>query len=237
MLVDADFARQQERYTTARRFFRDCLLWIGFHTLVKADIRGLEHIPPAGPTIVMMNHRGAVDPFVVLGAVRPRFIVPMSKIENFRIPVIGQLMKWWGVYPVRRGEVDRAALQNTVDLLKHGNLVLMAPEGTRQPAMIEGKDGMTYVAIKANAVIVPVGIDGTREFLHNLKRLRRTRITMNFGPAFRFRTGRRDRIPREEMGQMTNEAMYQLAKLLPEPLRGVYGDLSKATTETIEFVT
>jgi 1-acyl-sn-glycerol-3-phosphate acyltransferase len=237
MLVDADFALYQERFDGPRRFMRDVLLWLGFRLLVKVEIRGLENIPPAGPTIVMMNHRGAVDPFVVLGAVRPRFVVPMSKIENFRIPLIGRLMRWWGAYPVRRNEVDRAALQTTVDLLKNGNLVLMAPEGTRQPAMIEGKDGMTYVAIKANAAVVPLGMDGTREFFHNVKRLRRTRITMNFGPAFRFRTNGRERVPREEMHCMTQEAMYQLAKLVPEHLRGVYSDPSKATTDTLEFVT
>jgi 1-acyl-sn-glycerol-3-phosphate acyltransferase len=237
MTVNADFASQQQRYTLARRWMRDFWLWLGFRLLVKVDVRGLEHIPPGGPTILMMNHSGALDPFVMLGAVRPRFVVPMSKIENFRIPVIGLLMRLWGAYPVRRAEVDRAALQNTVDLLKRGNLVLMAPEGTRQPALIEGKDGMTYVAIKADAVIVPVGLDGTREFMHNLKRLRRAPITMNFGPAFRFRTGGRERIPRDEMHHMTQEAMYQLAKLVPPARRGVYSDLSKATTETIEFVT
>jgi 1-acyl-sn-glycerol-3-phosphate acyltransferase len=173
---------------------------------------------------------------VVLGAVRPRFVVPMSKVENFRIPIIGRLMRWWGAYPVRRNEIDRAALQTTIDLLKNGNLVLMAPEGTRQPTMIEGKDGMTYVAIKANAAIVPLGMDGTREFFHNIKRLRRTRVSMTFGPAFCFRTNGRERIPRGEMRQMTQEAMYQLARVVPEHLRGVYGDLSKMTTETIEVV-
>ncbi len=237
MLVDADFALRQEHFNTPRRFMRDVLLWLAFHLLVRVEIRGLEHIPPAGPTIVMINHRGAIDPFVVLGAVRPRFVVPMSKIENFRIPLIGWLMRWWGAYPVRRNEVDRAALQTTVDLLKNGSLVLMAPEGTRQPTMIEGKDGMTYVAIKANAVVVPVGMDGTREFFHNVKRLRRTPITMNFGPAFCFRTNGRERIPREEMRRMTQEAMYQLARVVPEHLRGVYSDLSKTTTDTIELVT
>jgi 1-acyl-sn-glycerol-3-phosphate acyltransferase len=236
MLVDADFPLHQDRFNGPRRFMRDVLLWLGFHLLVKVDIRGLEYIPPAGPTIVMMNHRGAVDPFVVLGAVRPRFVVPMSKIENFRIPLIGRLMRWWGAYPVRRNEIDRSALQTTVELLRNGNLVLMAPEGTRQPAMIEGKDGMTYVAIKADAVLVPLGMNGTREFFHNIKRLRRTHITMDFGPAFRFRTNGRERIPRDEMRCMTQEAMYQLAKLLPEPLRGVYSDLGKTTTDTIEFV-
>jgi 1-acyl-sn-glycerol-3-phosphate acyltransferase len=237
-LVSADFAYRQERYNFWRRLIRDFLLQtLAFHILVTVKTSGMEHIPHEGPTIVMMNHIGGIDPVVVLGAVKPRFVVPMSKIENFRLPIFGQLMQLWGAYPINRGEVDRAALQHTVELLKAGNLVLMAPEGTRQPALIEGKDGITYVAIKAGAMIVPVGLEGTREFTQNLKRVRRTPITLNFGPAFRFRTGGRERIPRAEMGRMTHEAMYQLARLVAPQRRGFYNDLSKATTDTLEFVT
>ncbi len=235
--IGADFATQQDRYAASRRFIRNVLLrGIAFHLLVKLDVQGLENIPTSGPTLIMINHISGVDPVVAMGIVGPRFVVPMSKVENFRIPILGQLMQWWGMFPVHRGEVDRAALQNTVDLLKAGILVLMAPEGTRQPALIEGKDGVTYVALKANAAIVPMGIDGTREFWRNLKHLRRTRITVKVGRAFRFKTNGREHIPRAEMAHMTQEAMYQLAMLLPEHLRGFYSDLSRATTETIEFM-
>ncbi len=235
--VSTNFPYQQQRYTAARHLMRDFgLQTVVFHTVISVKTQGMEHIPPNGPTIVMMNHMGGLDPIVVMGAVEPRFVVPMSKSENFRIPVLGWLMKLWGAYPIRRGEVDRAALQNTVDLLKGGNLVLMAPEGTRQPEMSEGKDGITYVAIKSNAAIVPVGLEGTRAFIPNLKRLRRTRVTLNFGRAFRFKTDGRERIPRAEMSRMTQEAMYQLAMLVAEYRRGFYRDLSKATTETIEFI-
>jgi 1-acyl-sn-glycerol-3-phosphate acyltransferase len=237
-LGSADFTYRQERYTFWRRLMRDFLLQtLAFHILVTVKASGKEHIPHEGPTIIMMNHIGGIDPVVVLGAVEPRFVVPMSKIENFRLPILGQLMQLWGAYPIHRGEVDRAALQHTVDLLKAGNLVLMAPEGTRQPALIEGKDGLTYVAIKAGAMIVPVGLEGTREFTKNLKRVRRTPVTLNFGRAFRFRTGGRERIPRAEMGRMTEEAMYQLAQVVSPQRRGFYSDISKTTTETLEFVT
>jgi 1-acyl-sn-glycerol-3-phosphate acyltransferase len=235
--ISADFATRQDRYTASRRFIRDVLLrGLAFRLLVQVDVQGLEHIPPAGPTLLMINHINGIDPVVVMGVVGPRFAVPMSKIENFHIPVVRQLFQWWGVYPVQRGAVDRTALQNTVDLLQAGNLVLISPEGTRHPALIEGKDGITYVAIKANATVVPIGIDGTREFWHNLKRLRQTHITVRIGRAFRFRTNGRERIPRAEMSQMTQEAMYQLAMLLPENRRGFYSDLSKASTEMLEFV-
>ena len=235
--VSDDFAQRQERYTTSRRFIRDVLLrGIAFHLLVRVEVNGQEHIPASEPTILIFNHINGIDPAIILGVVGPRFVVAMSKIENFRVPVVGWLMRWWGMFPVRRGEVDRTALQNAVNLLKAGNIVLMAPEGTREPKLSEGKDGITYVALKASAAILPCGIEGTREFLHNLKRLRRTRVSVTFGPAFKFRANGERTVTHDDRSHLTHEAMYQLARLLPEQRRGYYEDLTKATTEKIEFL-
>ena len=235
--VSPEFARVQGRYTIPRLLIRSIVFRaFGFHVVFKPDIKGVENVPAAGPTLLMINHIAAIDPLVAMGAVTQRFVVPMSKIENFDNPFFRLCMNLWGVYAIRRGEVDRVALQNTIELLKSGNAVLMAPEGHRQPALNEAKDGVTYVAVKADAMLVPIGIDGTREMLPNLKRLRRTHVIVRFGKPFRFRTNGRERIPRPEMAHMTQEAMYQLAALLPEYRRGFYSDMSKATTETIEFV-
>jgi len=71
--------------------------------------------------------------------IRPRFAVPMSKIENFKLPIIGPLLRMWGAYPVRRGQTDVTAIERSLDLLRKGNLIMIAPEGTRQPALIKGK--------------------------------------------------------------------------------------------------
>jgi 1-acyl-sn-glycerol-3-phosphate acyltransferase len=204
--------------------------------LIKIDVEGLENIPSSGPTLLVMNHIAAIDPVVVTGAAVPRYVVPMSKVENYRHPLFGLIARVWGVYPVRRGEIDRQALASTIELLHQERPVLIAPEGTRQPALAEAKDGMTYVALKANAVLVPVGIDGTHNFLHALKHLHRAHVTVKFGRPFRFRTDHRPRIPRDDMRQMTQEAMYQLAALLPDYRRGVYSDLSQMTTDYLDFV-
>ena len=226
----------QERYDLRRRLLRDFLLRpVGFGLLVKPHIEGREHIPTDGPVIFVMNHIAAIDPFVVVGAVTSCYIVPMSKIENYRHPIIGLMARSWGVYPVRRGEVDRQALDSTLAVLAQNRPVLIAPEGTRQPALSEAKDGMTFVAVKSNAIIVPVGLDGTHQFPGSLKRLRRTPVTVRFGRAFRLHTQGRARIPRDEMRQMTRETMYQLAVLLPEHRRGAYSDLDRMTTEFLEF--
>lgn len=228
---------RQERFTLRRRFFRDVLLRpLGFGLLVKPHVEGREHIPARGPTIFIMNHVGAIDPFVVVGAVTPRFVVPMSKIENYQHPIIGLIARSWGAYPVRRGEVDRQALASTLALLEQGWAVLIAPEGTRRPSLSEAKEGMVYIAIKSNAPMVPVGLDGTDQFPGSLKRLRRAPVTIRFGRAFKLRTNGRARIPRDEMHVMARETMYQLAALLPEHRRGSYHDLDQMTSDYLEFL-
>ncbi|MEB2287428.1 MAG: lysophospholipid acyltransferase family protein [Anaerolineae bacterium] len=233
----APIVLHQERYTRRRRILRDVVLRrFAFGLLWRVQTDGTGLVPPEGPLIVIMNHIGAIDPFVVVGAITNRLLTPMSKIENYRHPIVGLMARAWGVYTVRRGAVDRQALDSTIALLRQGSAVLIAPEGTRHPCMADPKDGTTYVATKANAVIQPMGLDGTDLFLGSLRRLRRTPVTVRFGRPFCFRTDGRTRIPRDELRQMTREMMYQIALLVPEQRRGIYHDLSQLTTDTLQFV-
>jgi hypothetical protein len=70
-----------------------------------------------------------------------------------------------------------------------------------------------------------------------MKRLRAP-LKLRFGRPFRFATGEfpDGQIPREVLDQMTHEAMYQLAALLPENLRGYYSDLDRMTTDYLHFI-
>lgn len=218
-----------------RRTAFNGLLRLLVRVLIDFDVTGIENIPPRGPTILMMNHISGIDPGLCMAAVRTRHVVPMSKIENFRSPIWGPFLWWYGAYKVRRGEVDREALMNSIALLKSGLMILIAPEGTRSPhGLQEPKDGMTYVATKADAIILPTGISGAQHFKRHFPR--RTPVQLHFGRPFRFKTGGRARIPRDELSMMTRESMIQLALAIRDPtLRGAYADMP-ATTETLEFV-
>jgi 1-acyl-sn-glycerol-3-phosphate acyltransferase len=206
--------------------------------MISLTVTGQEHVPHTGPAILMMNHISALDPGLCMGAVTNRFVIPMTKIENTYHPVGAFAVWWWGSYTVNRGEIDRTALTNSIELLKSGQLILMAPEGTRSHNGLQRpKDGMTYIATKADAVIIPTGISGAIGWKEQWLRLQRPEISIHFGRAFRFRTEGRTRIPRDELSVMTDEAMYQLAGVIDDPhLRGVYHDLSKATARHIEFI-
>jgi 1-acyl-sn-glycerol-3-phosphate acyltransferase len=236
--IEAYVARQQTPAIRWRRqIMRTLIRQIPFR-MCKITITGQENIPDTGPVIMMMNHISALDPGLIMGAVTNRFVVPMTKIENTEF-LLGKLtIWWWDAYTVRRGEVDRSALTNSIELLKSGQCILIAPEGTRQKnGLARPKEGLTYVATKANAVIVPTAISGAIGWKEKWKRFERPEIDINFGPAFRFKTEGRTRVPREELTEMTEEAMYQLSKAITDPaLRGIYSDLSKASARFLEFI-
>ncbi len=231
--------QQQAQIAWRRRLMKTVLKPIGFDLLWDVTVTGTEHIPAEGATILMMNHISGLDPILCIGAVDHRFVVPMSKIENARHPVSGAFLRSWGVYTVDRETLDRQAITQSVDLLRSGQLILIAPEGTRHPeGLAPGKDGMAYIAAKADAVIVPTAISYAQGWYDSLRRARRHRISVNFGRAFRLRTGGRRRIPRDELAQMTQECMYQLAlAVVDEDARGVYSDVENATTKHLTFLT
>ncbi|MFZ2097989.1 MAG: lysophospholipid acyltransferase family protein [Anaerolineales bacterium] len=224
------------RLETRRRILRFLIRYIGFTILVKVDhLEGVEKVPSKGPAILMINHINFVDPFVVMNSL-PRNIVPMAKIEVYNYPIVGIFPRIYGVIPVQREEFDRRAIQGALEVLKAGEIILVAPEAHRGPQLRQGKEGVAYLATRANAPIVPVAIDGTIGFptLPILPRWRGSGAIVKFGAPFRFIT-HGQRAGKELLRQMTDEAMYILAGMLPEYRRGFYANLSLATRETIEW--
>jgi 1-acyl-sn-glycerol-3-phosphate acyltransferase len=225
-----------EREST-RRILRFLLRTIGFTLLAKVDsVEGMGNVPESGPALLMINHIAFIDPIVVLH-VLPRNIVPLAKAEVYDYPVVGIFPKLWGVIPVRRDEVDRQAVRQVMQVLKAGEIVLVAPEGTRGPQLSQGKEGIAYLASRSGVPIIPVAIDGTVGYpsLRFTRGWPDTGARVRFGRPFRYRPELK-RPEREQLRQMTDEAMYMLAAMLPDNRRGVYANLSQATRETIEWV-
>ena len=222
------------RWRFRRRVLRFFLKIIAFSLLGKIDeVSGLENIPKEGPVVLLMNHIAFVDPLVILYVV-PRDVVPLAKIEVYDYPVIGIFPRLWGVIPVRRGEVDRRAVKGALNVLRSGEIVLVAPEGTRNESLRQGKEGFAYLASRSGAPIVPVSIEETVGFPAVIfsKRWRGPGVRVHFGEPFKFYP-ELAKAGGEKLRQMTDEAMFILAKMLPEGRRGVYSDLSSATHETI----
>jgi 1-acyl-sn-glycerol-3-phosphate acyltransferase len=120
---------EHARYENRRRILRWLIHNVGYRVLAKFD--GAEHterLPADGPAIVIFNHIAFIDPIVVLSCM-PRNVVPMARHDVFKIPGWGIFPRLWDVIPVRRGEVDRAALRKALSVLEAGEVVLVAPAG------------------------------------------------------------------------------------------------------------
>ncbi|MCJ7676876.1 MAG: 1-acyl-sn-glycerol-3-phosphate acyltransferase [Anaerolineales bacterium] len=227
-----DHARLERR----RRILRWMIDRIAFRFLARVDsVEGVANLPATGPAIVMINHIAFVDPVIVLG-VLPRSIVPLAKVEAYRVPVFGLFPWLWEVIPVHRGEIDRKALRSAEDVLRAGEIVLVAPEGTRHPTLQRGKEGIAFLAHRTGAPIVPVAVDGTEGFpsLPILPRWRRPGVRIRVGRPFRFRL-QPEKPDRDRLRQMTDQAMGVLAAMLPPARRGVYGDLDRLGQEMLDF--
>ncbi len=225
------------RWEYQRRFLRFLIRNIGFTLLAKLDqVEDVENVPDEGPAILMINHIAFIDPLVVMHVLK-RNIVPLAKIEVYDYPVIGIFPKIWGVIPVHREEVDRKAIQAALEILQAGEIILVAPEATRSPQLQEGKEGVAFLASRSGAPVIPVAIEGTPGFpaFRLSARWKGPGARLRFGKPFRFRSTER-RPDRQQLRQMTDEAMYILAGMLPEQRRGYYADLSRATTNFIEWV-
>lgn len=232
-------AYNHARLERTRWFLRGLIDNIAWRFLARIDrsrIAGLENLPASGPAILMINHIAFIDPIVVLGNL-PRNIVPMAKIEATRIPVWGIFPQLWEVITVRREELDRKAVERALEVLRAGEIILIAPEAHRHPALKQAKEGIAYIAHKSGAPIIPVALESTNGYptLLGPWNAQQPGAYFRLGRPFRFKpvTGR---MPRERLRQMTDEAMYQLSAMLPEHRRGDYSDLTKATTETLELL-
>lgn len=197
------------------------------YTFGRWTVSGREYVPPDGPLILIGNHIHLLDPPLV-GASIGRRVRPMAKREIFETPLIGWFFWAYGAFAVRRFSGDMGALRVARNYLRAGDAVLMFPEGTRsrggqgmQPAL----PGAAMVAILSNAPIVPVAITGS-----NIKVKKvffqwlwhdRPRITVTFGRPFHLDDLGTDGRAAEVA---TDQMMRAVAAMLPEEMRGVYGD-------------
>jgi 1-acyl-sn-glycerol-3-phosphate acyltransferase len=209
---------------------RNFVRWL-IHRIVDlvatVEIRGYEKIPREGGIVIATNHLGMLDaPMAFYGLPWLDLFIPVAEKWE-EIPLLRLLAKPLNLIFVDRFNPDLRAVREMMRRMKEGQTLVIAPEGTRSriEQMAEGKPGVAYLASKFGWPILPVALSGTedRVFLSNLKRLRKTRITIQAGDVFRLPP-----VPKEKrdeaLRQYTDEIMCRIAAMLPEKNRGVYSE-------------
>jgi 1-acyl-sn-glycerol-3-phosphate acyltransferase len=140
---------------------------LGPLTTVFARLRvyGRENVPPTGGVVLALNHFHWLDP-AAFGAACPRTIYYMAKIEAHRVPGLGQVIRAFGTFSVRRGESDREAVRMMRKIVRDGHALGLFVEGTRQKTGVPGEiqPGAAMVALQENVPVVPAAIHGTEDW-------------------------------------------------------------------------
>lgn len=187
----------------------------------------LDTLPETGGVIVVTNHLGRLD--AVLGVLLVKrldvIIMIAEKYENH--PLWGWLGKQLDAVWLNRTEADFKAMRQVFQRLRQGNMLAIAPEGTRSKTetMAQGKPGAAYLAAKSGLPIYPIGLSGTEDRLlkERFRRWRRLDITIRVGEPFTLPP-----MPRADrdafLEEQTDEIMCRIAALVPPAYRGVYAD-------------
>ena len=203
----------------------------------KIDAKELSKVPADGPLIVISNHVNFLEAPVLYTHMLPRDLTALAKIESWDNPFKRFLFNIWEIIPIRRGEADMTAYRASLDALKEGKILIIAPEGTRSydGKLQQGLPGTAMIAVRSGAPIIPVAFYGSEHFWDNFKRFIRTPFNIRVGKPFKINLPSNG-LNKENRKDVIDECMYQLASLIPEEYRGVYADFSKMTTNYLTFI-
>jgi 1-acyl-sn-glycerol-3-phosphate acyltransferase len=184
--------------------------------LFRVTIEGAEHVPRSGAFVLAPVHRSFMD-FALVSAVTRRRLRYMGKEELWRNRLFGRLLSALGGFPVHRGGADREALRRSIEVVGEGEPVVIFPEGTRRsgPLVKELFDGAAYVASRAGAPIVPVGIGGSERAMKKGRKLPRpVKVHLVVGPALRPEEGMADgRVSRRAVRRLTERLRAEIQRL------------------------
>lgn len=122
---------------------------------------GQNNIPKKGGILMVANHQSHLDP-PLIGAGCPRQMNFVARKTLFDIPILGPLIAKLRAIPIDRDGMGISGIKESLRRLKHGEPILLFPEGTRSQTgeIAPFLPGFTALAIRSKAAIVPAAIDG-----------------------------------------------------------------------------
>ncbi|HET9860201.1 MAG TPA: lysophospholipid acyltransferase family protein [Nocardioidaceae bacterium] len=204
-----------------------------FRIIWRPTVEGVENIPPTGPLILASNHLSFVDSMVIPMLV-PRRVAFLAKSDYFTgTGVRGTLSRWWfngfGMIPVDRDDhrSAQASLDLALGVLRRGEAFGIYPEGTRSRdgRLYRGRVGVAWLALQADAPVVPVALSGTEKLQPVGTRVpRRAKVVVRFGAPLDFR-GRFDGVPAgRARREITDEVMTAIHAMSGQELAGAYNE-------------
>ncbi len=204
--------------------------------MFRIDDTQLARVPLWGPMILVANHINVTEIPTFYSRIQPRPLRGLVLGSRWKNPILAWGLNACRAIPLERGAINLDNLQRALEALKAGDILVIAPEGTRSShgQLQNGHQGIVPLALKSCAPLLPVGLYGYECYKENLKRLRRTDFHFAVGRPFHL-VSQGEALTPQVRQQMVDEVMYQLAAVLPEAYRGKYAQLSQATEKYLEF--
>jgi 1-acyl-sn-glycerol-3-phosphate acyltransferase len=162
MLIAALFGAKEHLYVLGHLGVQLGLTLSG----IRYRVAGREHVPRDRAAVYCSNHQSNVDPPVLFQAVHPRMHI-LYKAEIEAIPILARAFRYGGFIPVDRRNKEAAlrSIDAGAASIRSGNSFLIFPEGTRSRTadLLPFKKGGFIMAIKAQAPIVPIAVQGGRD--------------------------------------------------------------------------
>src|SRR5438105_5277607 len=163
--VTAPFDRRRALLHRFTCFWASLYTWL--NPAWRVRVEGRDRIRPGATYVMVANHQSFLDILVLF-----RLFVHfkwVSKIEMFRIPLIGWNMALNRYVRLRRG--DRVSITKMMEAcertLAAGSSIMMFPEGTRSPdgRLRAFKPGAFELALRTRTPLLPIVIEGTARAL------------------------------------------------------------------------
>src|SRR3712207_2428804 len=215
-------------------------LFVGpfLHRVFRPWVTGKENVPKKGAAILASNHLSFIDS-VILPVELDRRVSFLAKAEYFT----GKGIKGWAVrsfmlatgqLPIDRsgGKASEAALNTGLSVLRRGELLGIYPEGTRSAdgRLYRGRTGIARMVLEGHVPVIPVAMIDTEKAMpigSRMPKIRRIGIVVGKPLDFsRFAGLEGDRFI---LRSITDEIMYELAKLSGQEYVDVYASSMKGT--------
>lgn len=178
-------------------------IYITLNPLWKLTIEGREKIRKNVPYVMVSNHQSVLD-ILALYSLFVHFKW-VSKVENFRLPVVG-----WNMSLNRYIRLDRSSTKSFMKMMRDseknlslGNPVMIFPEGTRSLTneFRNFKEGAFHLALRTKKPVLPIILHGTgaaapkKGFVLRINRKMRLRVL--------------DPLPYEDFANLTEAELTQ----------------------------
>lgn len=189
-------------------------------------VRGLENLPKKGPYIIAVNHVSFADPVFLTVALKKKL-----KGQTKNIYIIAKRKIIWRLFTLRGSEIlfnllivnprnKKSVLKKSEQILKKKNILVIFFEGTRSwtGRLQKGKTGTARLALKLRLPVIPVGLQGTKEFWGRGKIIPRYKknILINIGKQISFEDLYHKDVNKKLLDKATERINNKVKKLLKQ---------------------